>query len=147
MAVDTRYTILLVEDDPDHSLIMERCFKELDYAQNIVTKHDGEAALDYLEKSKLEKNAEQYPRPRLILLDLRLPKTDGLEVLRAIKSDKELLKIPVVVISTSDDELDVMQAYKNKANSYLVKPTNFEEIKQVMKNVSRYWLEWNQLPT
>ena len=146
MAVETRYTILLIEDDPDHRLLMERCFKDIGSSQNIVTKHDGDAALEYLEKCKNEDNAELYPRPRLILLDLRLPKTDGLDVLRAVKSDRELLKIPVVVISTSDDEMDIQQAYVNKANSYLVKPKNFGEMKEVLKDVSRYWLDWNQLP-
>ena len=147
MAVDSQYTILLIEDNPDHAELMSRCFDELNYSQNIIIVSDGEAALQYLDKCKNSSDKDEFPKPRLILLDLRLPKKDGMEILISIKSDPKLRKIPVVVVSTSDSEKDIEQAYINKANSYLVKPYDYNEIKKVIRDVSRYWLEWNQLPS
>ncbi len=85
-------------------------------------------------------------RPHLNLLDLRLPKIDGVEVLREIKADDELRRIPVVVLTTSEAERDIARAYGNHANSYLVKPVDFDKFAQLMRDLGFYWLVWNQRP-
>ncbi|MEW6114885.1 MAG: response regulator, partial [Thermodesulfobacteriota bacterium] len=90
--------------------------------------------------------AAKYPKPHVILLDLRLPKMDGLEVLKTIKQDKELHRIPVVVLTSSLEESDVATAYDHHANSYLSKPLDFEKFSQLMRDLGLYWLEWNINP-
>jgi CheY-like chemotaxis protein len=99
---------------------------------------DGEAALEYLAK-----NDSTAARPLLILLDLRLPKVDGIDVLRAVKTNPALAAIPVVVLTTSNSESDVASAYEHHANSYLVKPDDFRRLDSMMKDVGNYWLHWN----
>jgi CheY-like chemotaxis protein len=107
---------------------------------------DGEAALDYLFRRGPFQDAEKYPRPQLVLLDLRLPKIDGLEVLKEIRQSESLQRIPVVILSTSYAEPDVGKAYDYHANSYLVKPLDFEQFTQLMNDLGFYWLGWNHYP-
>jgi CheY-like chemotaxis protein len=107
---------------------------------------DGQEALDYLYRKGKYKDTDQSPLPNLILLDLRLPKVDGLEVLKTIKADPALSSIPVVILTTSPAESDMVKAYKYNANSYLVKPVDFSKFNQLMNTFGYYWIVWNQYP-
>jgi CheY-like chemotaxis protein len=107
---------------------------------------DGQSALDYLFQRGEYAAPAESPRPHMVLLDLRLPRIDGIDVLKTIKEDDTLKSIPVVVLTTSEAEKDVTKAYYNHANSYLVKPVGFEEFKQLMDDLGFYWLNWNTNP-
>lgn len=138
--------ILLVEDDPAHAEIVLRNFVSFRVANRIIHVADGQEALDYLYRRERFSQPAQTPRPHLILLDLRLPKVDGLEVLDIIKKDSALADIPVVVLTTSAAETDMARAYKYHANSYLVKPVEFIQFVQLMEAFGYYWLAWNRYP-
>lgn len=138
--------ILLVEDDPAHAEIVRRNFREFRMANRLEHVEDGQEALDYLHRQGRYTDQETAPRPGLILLDLRLPRVDGLEVLQHIKEDPELQFIPVVVLTTSAAESDMVRAYANHANSYLVKPVDFSQFLELMKILGYYWLVWNANP-
>ena len=138
--------ILLVEDNYDHTELILRSFQDHRVANKIHHVTDGEVALDYLFRRGEYANPESSPRPHLILLDLRLPRIDGMQVLRKIKNDKELRCIPAVVLTTSEAESDLAQAYKYHANSYLVKPLDFNKFTQLMDDLGFYWLGWNRKP-
>ena len=138
--------ILLVEDDPAHAEIVRRNLSGSRYANRLMHVSDGQAALDYLFRRDKYSAPALSPRPGLILLDLHLPKVDGLEVLKAIKMDDSLSQIPVVMLTTSDADADVTRAYAFHANSYLVKPADFARFGELVKAVGYYWLSWNQNP-
>jgi CheY-like chemotaxis protein len=138
--------ILLVEDDPAHAEIVKRNFESSLIANKMHHVTDGQSALDYLFRMNGYSDPATSPRPSLILLDLRLPKVDGLEVLKRIKADPELSRIPVVVLTTSSAEYDVVKAYDSHANSYLVKPVDFPQFVALMESLGYYWLAWNQYP-
>ena len=135
--------VLLVEDDETHAMLIMRCFERMGGAI-IHWVDDGEEALDYLLHRGKHEDRGKNPRPDLILLDLRLPKRDGHEVLEDIKNSDDLRTIPVVVLTTSKNEYDVTKAYLNHANSYLVKPLGFDKFQQMIKDLAIYWLKWNQ---
>ena len=138
--------ILLVEDDPAHAEIVRRNFEDFRMANRLMHVADGQAALDYLYRRGEFSDPDRSPRPGLILLDLRLPKVDGLEVLKNIKSNPELGRIPVVVLTTSAAETDMVKAYDSHANSYLVKPVDLPQFVDLMKTLGYYWLAWNEYP-
>jgi two-component system response regulator len=138
--------ILLVEDDPDHTELIRRGLENYPKAIQLLHISDGEEALDYLFRRQNYTDAAQSPRPHFILLDLRLPKVDGLEVLRRIKASEELLRIPVVVLTSSNAEPDVTRAYRHRANRYLVKPVNPGQIRDLISAVRSYWLRWSRGP-
>ena len=138
--------ILLVEDNADHTDLIMRVFESYRVTNRIVHVGDGEAALDYLFRRGDYESPEKSPRPHVILLDLRLPKIDGIEVLKVIKQSDDLRRIPVVIVSTSEAEQDVIQSYDNYANSYLVKPIDFDKFKKLMEDLGFYWLAWNRHP-
>jgi CheY-like chemotaxis protein len=138
--------ILLVEDDLAHAEIVRRDLKDFRVANRIIHVADGQAALDYLLHRDAYADKEANPRPHLILLDLRLPKVDGLEVLHRIKEDADLKSIPTVVLTTSSTESDMAGAYENGAGSYLVKPVDFEKFAKLMEAFGFYWLAWNRYP-
>ena len=127
--------ILLVEDNRDHAELIERSFNDHRVVNNIYHVIDGEAALDYLFRRGEYADPESSPDPHVILLDLRLPKIDGLQVLREIKADEKLSRIPVIVLTTSDAESDLAQVYESHANSYLVKPVDFDKFTQLMQDL------------
>lgn len=137
--------ILLAEDDPDHAELVVRGLTRPAPNGRIQHVTDGAEALDYLHGRGAYSNADHHPRPALVLLDLRLPKVDGLSVLREIKSTESLRHIPVVVLSTSDAESDVSRAYDLNVNSYLVKPLDFNQFSQMMQELGIYWLGWNHV--
>ena len=138
--------ILLVEDDPAHAEIVRRNLEGFRMANRLIHISDGQAALDYLARQGEYADAQRYPPPHLILLDLRLPKVDGLEVLKAVKTSPHLDGLPVVVLTTSAAETDMVKAYQYHANSYLVKPVEHAQFQQLMQTFGYYWLAWNQYP-
>jgi len=139
-------TILLVEDDPAHAEIVRRNLGDFRVANRIVHVADGQAALDYLFHQGDYAAPRASSQPDLILLDLRLPKVDGLEVLRRIKEDEVLKRIPTIVLTTSAAESDLIGAYARGAVSYLVKPVDFEKFTKLMEAFGYYWLAWNRFP-
>lgn len=137
------FNILLVEDNPADIRLVEEAFKEteIDTELDIVT--DGVAAMDYL-YDKI--NSNQGNLPDLILLDLNLPKKDGREVLVEIKDNKELKRIPVVILTTSSSKEDIYETYAHYANSYVVKPANVGRFIETLKNLEEYWFNIIRLP-
>ncbi len=138
--------IMLIEDNADHAELIIRTLEEHPVSKKVRHFFDGQAALDYLFQRGEFSDPAQSPRPHVILLDLRLPRVDGIDILKAIKRDENLKCIPVVILTTSEADKDVAKAYYNHANSYLVKPVGFEEFRQLMDNLGLYWLSWNTNP-
>ena len=138
--------VMLVEDNADHAELVIRTLEEHRIANRVRHFLDGQSALDYLFRRGEFSDPAENVRPHVILLDLRLPRVDGIDVLKTIKEDEHLKSIPVVVLTTSDAEKDVAKAYSHHANSYLVKPVGFEEFKQLMDDLGFYWLNWNTHP-
>jgi len=138
--------VMLVEDNVDHAELVIRTLEEHRIANRVRHFLDGQSALDYLFQRGEFAGQVNNARPHVILLDLRLPRVDGIDVLKAIKEDNDLKAIPVVVLTTSEAEKDVARAYYNHANSYLVKPVGFEEFKKLMDDLGFYWLSWNTHP-
>ena len=138
--------VMLVEDNADHAELVVRTLEDHRITNKVNHFMDGQSALDYLFRRTEYADPQNSPRPHLILLDLRLPRVDGIDVLRAIKEDEGLKTIPVVVLTTSEAEKDVARAYYNHANSYLVKPVGFEEFRKLMDDLGFYWMGWNTSP-
>jgi CheY-like chemotaxis protein len=141
---DNGLVVLLVEDNPQHAEIIFRLLQTLKITLYIHHASDGEAALDYLYRRGDYTDQLQYPMPHLVLLDLRLPKVDGIEVLKTIKSSKDLCSLPVVVLSSSDAEKDIASAYRQHVNSYLVKPIDYEKFAVMIETLGLYWLTLNR---
>ncbi len=139
-------TILLVEDNPDHAELILRSLQEQHESYAVHHVMDGEEALDYLFHRRAYADPKLAPRPNLILLDLSLPKIDGLEVLKEIKNSKQLAHIPAVILTTSQAPQDLAAAYDNRANSYLVKPVGLRKFRQLIDEICTYWLSWNCQP-
>jgi len=139
-------SILLVEDNLAHVELIRRSLEHHRVANKIYHVADGKAALTYLFHQGAYTDEKRSPRPHLILLDLRLPKIDGLDVLRQVKTSAELKHIPVVILTTSTAERDKLRAYEQNANGYVVKPLDLETFEQLMKELGYFWLGWNQAP-
>lgn len=138
--------ILLIEDNPDHAELIRRGLRDHDARAKLTHLADGEEGLDYLLRRGGYRKPESSPRPTLILLDLRLPKVDGLEVLERIKQHDEIKRIPVVILTTSEDDDDLGRAYDLHANSYLVKPVDFGAFGKLLEELGLYWLVENRPP-
>ena len=138
--------VMLIEDNIDHAELVVRTLEDHLISNKVRHFLDGQSALDYLFRRGEFSEAKETQRPHVILLDLRLPRVDGIDVLKAIKEDANLKSIPVVVLTTSEAEKDVAKAYYNHANSYLVKPVGFEDFKKLMDDLGFYWLGWNVNP-
>ncbi len=146
---DDRYKpllILLVEDTADHAEMVIRTLKENGVVNRIVWVKDGEEALDYLYHRGRYADAAANPRPNLILLDLRLPKVDGLDVLKTVRADRDFDLVPVVILTASAQEKDMLVAGKNHANSFVVKPVGFDEFNKLVRELGFYWLACHQQP-
>lgn len=138
--------VLLIEDNEAHAELVLRSFKDL-YPEYIICHVvDGQQALDFLFRKGEFQAPEKSPRPDLILLDLRLPKVDGLEVLNKVKTAPCFKHIPVVVLTSSDAENDLKRSYDCHANSYIVKPLEFKKFKKLIADLGSYWLGWNVPP-
>jgi two-component system, response regulator len=138
--------ILLVEGSPLEAELTLRPLRELDSANRIDVARDGEEALDFLFGRGAFRNRSGFPPPRLVLLDLNLPRMDGFEVLRAVRANSRTSMAPVVVLTSSNDPREVAQCYKLGANSCVQKPVKYEELCAAMQAVGRYWLGLNQAP-
>ena len=139
-------TLLLVEDNAAHAELVMRSFEQHKVSNIIKHVEDGQAGLDYLFRQGKYQDEGEYPFPHCVLLDLRLPKVDGLEVLRRIKTDDALKKMPVVILTTSAAEKDIARAYEYHANSYVVKPMDFDKFDSLMNELGYYWMAWNTNP-
>jgi chemotaxis family two-component system response regulator Rcp1 len=136
--------ILLIEDNPGDVRLTEEALKEGKVTNNLMVAKDGEEALDCLYKRRKFTNC---PRPDLILLDLNLPKKDGREVLETIKADDNLKQIPVIILTTSKAEEDILRSYQHHANCYITKPIDIDEFLRVVRLTEDFWLTIVQLPT
>lgn len=142
----TEVEILLVEDNPTDAELCIRALKKSNLANKLVWVKDGAEALDFLFRRSAYADRSANHVPKVILLDLRLPKVDGLEVLRAVKADERTRHIPVVVMTSSKEDRDVAESYKLGANSYISKPVAFDEFVKVVSELGMYWLLINRPP-
>ena len=140
------HEVLLVEDNEDDEELTLRALTKHNLANNVVVVRDGAEALDYVFRAGAYAGLPPGRYPRVILLDLKLPKVDGLEVLRRIKSDPKTRKIPVVVLTSSSEETDIVRSYELGVNSYIVKPVDFEGFLRAVSEVGLYWLLVNEPP-
>lgn len=136
--------ILMVEDNPADVRLTREAFKDAKMLNNMHVAVDGEEAMAFLKREGKFKDA---PRPDLILLDLNLPKKDGREVLAEIKADNELKRIPVVVLTTSEDERDIFRAYDMHVNAYITKPVDLDQFMKIVEAVEDFWLSVVKLPS
>jgi CheY-like chemotaxis protein len=138
--------VLLVEDNPRDAEMTLRTLRKCNLANNVVHLEDGQAALDWLFGNGAYAGRDSNRPPKVALLDLKLPKVDGLEVLRAIRADERTKLIPVVVMTSSQEERDVVESYKFGVNSYIVKPVDFDNFSTAVAELGHYWLLLNQKP-
>ena len=136
-------TILLVEDNPDHEALTLRALKKAGLANPVVVARDGAEALEYLFGKGSHAGCDM---PHAVLLDLKLPKVDGLEVLQKMRADERTKLIPVVVLTSSDEETDLVSSYKYGANSYIRKPVDFAQFLEATRQLGLYWLVLNEPP-
>jgi two-component system, response regulator len=137
--------ILLVEDNPQDAELTLRELKKHDLASRLVWVKDGAAALEFFFGSSSDRLDAHNPAPRLVLLDLKLPKVDGHEVLRRLKQDTRTRGIPVVVLTSSHEEMDLVRSYQLGVNSYIVKPVEFDKFSEAVRQLGLYWLLLNQV--
>jgi len=138
--------ILIVEDNPHDAEMAMRAFKKNNLANNILVVNDGQAALDYLFAQGKYAEIGELQRPKMILLDLKLPKISGLEVLKEVKANPKTKLIPVIMLTSSKEEEDIIESYQLGVNSYIVKPVDFEKFVDAVKELGLYWLVLNQYP-
>jgi two-component system response regulator len=138
--------ILLVEDNPDDELLTLRALRQNKLANEIVTVRDGVEALDYLFATGAYAGRNTANVPQLILLDLKLPRVDGFEVLRRVRTDANTEFVPVVVLTSSDEDRDIVESYHLRANSYVRKPVDFLQFTEAIRQIGLYWLVINKIP-
>lgn len=143
---DQTMEILLVEDNPNDTELEMRAFRKHNLANKVFAVKDGAEALDYLFGEGAYKGRNINEHPKVILLDLKLPKVHGLEVLQKIKSDARTKTIPVVILTSSKEDRDLQEGYKLGANSYIIKPIEFDKFVQVAAELGLYWLLLNKIP-
>jgi len=144
--MDEPVEILLVEDNPDDVELALHALRKHKLANTIVVVRDGAEALDFLFGTGAYAGRKANAIPRVVLVDLKLPKVDGIEVLRRIKGDPRTRLIPVVVLTSSQEESDLVESYRLGANSYIVKPVDFEQFTETVRQLGLYWLLLNQPP-
>lgn len=138
--------ILLVEDNPDDITITQKAMKEAKVANELYVVRDGQEALDFLQHQGTYQNPASSPKPGLILLDINLPKVNGLDVVGQIKQDPDLKRIPVVMLTVSKRDEDIVKSYENGCNSFLQKPVEFDKFVQLIKEIGLYWAVLNVGP-
>jgi CheY-like chemotaxis protein len=142
----TSKVILLVEDDPDDEALALRALRRNNIKNEVVVVRDGTEALDYLFATGSYASRDASDLPQVVLLDLKLPKIDGLEVLRRIRADPRTELLPVVVLTSSKEDRDVVESYSRGANSYVRKPVEFNEFSEAVRQLGLYWLLLNERP-
>ena len=145
-AVNDVVSFLMADDDPDDRLLAQKALREDHLMNGMRFVEDGEELLDYLRRRGKFSDPACAPRPRVILLDLNMPRKDGRQALQEIKSDPRLRRIPVVVLTTSTAEEDIVRSYDLGVNAYITKPVTFDALSDVMRDLSRFWFETVQLP-
>lgn len=138
------HTLLHVEDDPNDVLLLQRAFRKAGITLNIQSVSDGDKAVAYLSGAEGYGERDKFPLPSLVMLDLKMPRKSGLEVLQWIRGDGKIRRLPVVVFTSSRHDEDVNRAYDLGANSYLVKPVGFDSLVEVAKTIHQYWLVTNE---
>jgi CheY-like chemotaxis protein len=138
--------ILLIEDNPDHEALTIRALKKAGLANSVVVAHDGAEALDFLDGKGIHSGRKVDELPQVVLLDLKLPKVDGLEVLEHLRANSRFEYVPVVVLTSSDEEADLVRSYKLGANSYIRKPVDFVHFVEATRQLGLYWLLLNEVP-
>jgi two-component system, chemotaxis family, response regulator Rcp1 len=138
--------ILLVEDNDGDILLTKEAFNEAKLKNEIAVVKDGEAALDYLFRREKYENDDTWALPDMILLDINLPRVSGLEVLAEIKRDAQLKVIPVIMLTTSESEKDIMTSYRHYANCYITKPVDLDKFLDVVKTIENFWISIVKLP-
>jgi len=138
--------ILLVEDNPDDEALTLRAFHKNNIRNNVVVARDGVEALDYLFASGAHQGRDTGDLPQVMLLDLKLPRIDGLEVLRRVREDARTRLLPVVILTSSKEERDLIEGYRLGCNSYVRKPVNFDEFLEAARQLGLYWLLLNESP-
>lgn len=142
-----KLNILLVEDNPDDQLLAIRAFEQVDRKNKVVVVEDGEQALDYLYGTQKEgAGNERASRLGVILLDIKLPKLNGLEVLKAVRQHPETQWMPVIMFTSSDEPAEMLEAYRLGANSYIKKPLDYKQFVMKMEVLAKYWLKLNRVP-
>jgi two-component system response regulator len=144
--MNNQLDILLVEDNPQDAELTIRALKKRTLANHFVHVQDGQEAVDFLLCKEAYKDRDDREMPKVILLDLKLPKLNGIEVLRLLRADMRTRTVPVVMLTSSREERDVIEAYQLGANSYIVKPVDFEIFLEVVSNMITYWLLLNEMP-
>ena len=139
-------TILLVEDNPDDELLTLRALKKNSVFNNVVVARDGAEALDYLFGEGAYAGRDTSDVPQLVLLDLKLPKVDGLEVLKRLRADERTRLLPVVILTSSREQQDLLDGYSHGANSYVRKPVDFAQFSRAVEQLELYWLVLNEFP-
>ncbi len=138
--------ILLIEDNPDDQALTLRALKKNNIGNRVVIKQDGVEALDFLFCQGADAGRDPHDLPQVILLDLKLPKIDGLEVLRRIRSDERTRRLPVVILTSSKEDQDMINGYGYGANSYVRKPIDFNQVVEAVNQLGLYWLVLNEPP-
>jgi CheY-like chemotaxis protein len=146
MKNNSKTMLLLVEDNPSDVALTERAFKKAHIANEMVVAQDGQEALDYLWGAGAHQGRDGADLPALVLLDLKLPKVSGLDVLRQIRADARTRRLPVVILTTSKEEQDVAAGYDLGANSYIRKPVDFHQFAAAIEQLGLYWLILNEAP-
>ena len=140
------YTILIVEDNATDVMLIRRAFAKANIANPVQVVSDGDRAVAYLAGSDGYDDRAQYPLPALLLLDLKLPRRSGLEVLEWLRAQDDLRRLPVVMLTSSRQSQDVNRAYDLGANSYLVKPVEFDDLQEMLGTLNTYWITYNEKP-
>lgn len=138
-----RIEVLLIEDNPAHAELIKRGLENANPNLKLIHLTDGEQALDFFFRRNNFQHLSETVQPAVVLLDIRLPKLSGLEVLRAIRSSENVKSVPIVILTSSAAERDLEAAYKAHVNSYLVKPLDLHTFMNLMEDISKYWLSWN----
>ena len=146
MEINSEIEILIVEDNPNDAEMTLRALKKNNLSNQVLVLSDGEEAIDFVFSKGKFSNREMHARPKMILLDLKLPKVDGLEVLKEIKGNEKTKIIPVIVLTSSKEESDMIKSYQLGVNSYIVKPVDFDKFVEAVRELGLYWLLLNQQP-
>jgi two-component system response regulator len=146
MADNEPVEILLVEDNPNDVELALHALKKNKVSNRIQVVRDGEEALDFIFGKDASSDGPSEQRPKMVLLDLKLPKIDGLEVLKRLKSDPRTRSIPVIMMTSSREECDIVKSYELGVNSYIVKPVDFQQFTESVRQLGLYWMVMNQAP-